>query len=149
MRHFQVTVDVPAPPPRVWDVLCDIEHWPEWTASISSARSLDPGPFTVGSRIRITQPKLPPALWKITEWDESATRFTWVSTGPGIHVTARHTITPTPSGSQVRLAIEYAGLFGPLLGWLIRDINQRYVNMEAAGLAKAVTARLDPLERPR
>lgn len=140
MRQFQVTVDAPASPRQVWNILRDVEHWPEWTASVTNARSLDPGPLTVGSRVRITQPKLPPALWKITEWDEAATRFTWVSTGPGIHVTARHTVTPSPSGSRIHLAIDYAGLFGPLLGWLLRDINQRYIALEANGLVKAATA---------
>lgn len=141
MRQFQVTVDTAAPPRQVWSILRDIEHWPEWTASITRVQRLDPGPLTIGSRARVTQPNLPPAQWQITEWDEDATRFTWVSTGPGIRVTARHTIQPAAAGSRIHLGIEYAGLLGPLFGWLTRGINQRYITLEANGLAQAAAGR--------
>ena len=35
MTHFSVTVDIPAPPDRVWAVIADVERWPEWTPTVT------------------------------------------------------------------------------------------------------------------
>ena len=84
--HFSVTVDIPARTPLVWSVLTDVERWPEWTASISRVKRLSPGPLQVGSRVRIHQPKFPPASWRVTELNPGATftsfKVEGVSGGP-------------------------------------------------------------------
>lgn len=36
MTHFDTTIDIPAPPDRVWTALRDIEHWSEWTPTVIS-----------------------------------------------------------------------------------------------------------------
>jgi hypothetical protein len=66
---FSITVDIPVPKPLVWSVTADVERWPEWTASVSRVKRLTSGPLQVGSRVRIHQPKLPPAYWRVTEFD--------------------------------------------------------------------------------
>jgi len=87
---FSRTVGIPAPLPLVWSVMSDLERWPEWTASISLVKRLSPGPLQVGSRVRIHQPKLLPAFWRVTELNPGV-GFTWVSRAPGVRVTARYT----------------------------------------------------------
>jgi carbon monoxide dehydrogenase subunit G len=42
---FSVTVEIPAPPDRVWAVLADIERWPEWTPTVTRIQRLDRGPL--------------------------------------------------------------------------------------------------------
>src|SRR5262245_34873131 len=87
--HFSITVEIPAPQPLVWSVIADVERWPDWTASISEVKLLSPSPIRIGSRVRIRQPKLPPAFWRVTELNPG-TSFTWVSRAAGLLVTARH-----------------------------------------------------------
>lgn len=36
MTHFDTTIDIQAPPDRVWTALRDIEHWSEWTPTVIS-----------------------------------------------------------------------------------------------------------------
>jgi uncharacterized membrane protein len=130
---FRITVEIPAPPPLVWTVLADVEHWPEWTASISRVKPLSPGPLQVGSRVRIHQPKLPAAFWRVTELNPGK-EFNWVSRAPGLRVTAWHTVEASANGSRVTLCVHYNGLLG---GWLARwtgALNERYLMLEANGL---------------
>ena len=130
---FSTSVDINAAPDAVLAVMSDVERWPEWTASVTSITRLDSGPFAIGSRARIRQPKLPPALWTVSAI-EPGRSFTWISKGPGILVTAHHSIDPRASGSRVTLSIRYEGLLAKLVAWMTKDINERYLAMEANGL---------------
>jgi uncharacterized protein YndB with AHSA1/START domain len=115
MRWFSITTDIAAPAERVWQVMSDIDRWHEWTPSVTSIRRLDSGPFGVGSRAVIRQPKFPPVLWKITEIAPGGS-FVWVSGGPGLRVVAHHWVEPTATGSRVTLSLELKGLLGGVFG---------------------------------
>jgi uncharacterized membrane protein len=133
MTHFSAAVEIEASPDRVWAVLRDIERWPEWTPRVTSIQRLDRGPLAVGSRARIRQPKLPPAEWQVTEWDEGR-GFTWVTRSPGVRVTARHWVEANEAGSRATLALQFSGHLGPLVARLTRGLNRRYLALEARGL---------------
>jgi uncharacterized membrane protein len=130
-----ITIDITAPPERVWAVMLDVEKWPTWTPSVRSIKRLDSGPLTVGSRVLIHQPKFPPARWTVTEM-MAGSRFTWRSGLPGMWVYAKHTIVPTATGSRVTLAVHYCGLLGKLLARMTRGVTRRYLEFEANGLKK-------------
>jgi uncharacterized protein YndB with AHSA1/START domain len=131
---FGINVDIAATPDRVWAVMSDIEKWHEWTPSVKGITRRDQGPLRPGSRAWVRQPKFPPALWTVTEVGERS--FTWVSRAPGMVVTARHDVTPIGTGARATLSLNFAGLFGPFFGRLTREINNRYLAMEAAGLKR-------------
>ena len=131
IREFEVR----AAPARVLGIMMEIERWHEWTASVTSIRQLDAGPLRVGTRALIRQPKFPPALWKISAV-EPGRGFTWVSTAPGIHVTAHHFVDATPGGSKVTLSLRYDGWLGKLLARMTRGITERYLDLEARGLTQ-------------
>lgn len=133
MRTFSTAIDIAAPVDRVWEVMIDTERWHEWTASIRSVKRLDVGPFAVGSRAFIRQPKLPPARWTVTAL-EPGRGFTWVSTAPGVRVVAHHQVAAAAGGSRAALSIDTQGPLGGLLGWLTGGITERYLALEASGL---------------
>jgi hypothetical protein len=112
----------------------DIERWPEWTPTVRRIRRLDRGPLAVGSSALIWQPKLPPAKWKVTELDDARRSFTWETHGPGMRLQARHWIEETGNASRATLSIQFSGLLGPLFARLTRNLNDRYLALEAKGL---------------
>ena len=99
--RFQQTLDVAAPPERVFAAYADVTRWPEWTDSVSSVELIDPGPLAVGSRARVRQPKLPAAVWVVTEMFPDRA-FTWVAQGPGLRSTGTHAVEPLPDGGSLR-----------------------------------------------
>jgi len=139
VRDYSITIDIEADPSSVWRVMRDVQRWHEWTASVLSAELSGGGPLRVGARVRIRQPKLPPAVWEVTELDEDR-GFTWVSRGPGVLVTARHVIQRVDGVSRVTLSIHYAGALGGVLSRMTKRFNERYIAMEAEGLKRRVEA---------
>jgi uncharacterized protein YndB with AHSA1/START domain len=135
MRTFSTSIDIAAPPDRVWRIMSDVERWHEWTASIGSIRRLDSGPLQPGARAYVRQPKLPPAHWRVTDV-QPGREFTWISRSPGVLVTARHLVEPAAAGSRATLSIHYGGALGWLIAKLVRGITDRYIAMEADGLKR-------------
>ncbi|MCI4064989.1 SRPBCC family protein [Micromonospora sp. R77] len=135
MRYVE-SVEITADVDRVWAVQTDVERWPEWTPTITAARRLEPGPFTVGSSARLEQPRLRPAVWRVTEIDPPRV-FVWESDSPGVHSRGEHRVVPLPDG-RVRAELvmvqtgPLAGLFGLLGGRVVRS----YLRQEAEGLKR-------------
>ena len=135
MRHFRIEVDIAAPADRVWQVMSDVEHWHEWTPSVTGITWFTGCDLTVGNRVVIRQPKFPPAIWKLTAIDPGRS-FTWVSVAPGLRVIGHHGVAPTATGSRAVLSLELQGLLGGVWGRLTRNITERYLGYEAAGLKR-------------
>jgi uncharacterized membrane protein len=132
-RFFETTRHINAPTETVWEVLFDVARWPEWTPTVDSVERLDDGPFQVGSRAELRQPKLPRAVWEVTEVVDGRS-FTWEATGPGMRTIGRHEVVPDGDGSLVRLSIEQTGPMGAVAGFVWRRLTQRYVELEAESL---------------
>jgi uncharacterized membrane protein len=128
------SIDVHASPHQVWDVLVDVERWPEWTDSVSSVRLLDPGRLAVGSRVEISQPRIPTGTYTVTQLQPSSV-FVWEQRQPGSTVIAHHACAPLPDGgTRVTLSVEMVGALGSVVGRLYRRLTERYLALEAAGL---------------
>lgn len=133
MPSFSTQIEIEAPAEFVWAVLSDIERWPEWTRSVTTLRRLDHGPIQLGSRVAIQQPRLPPNVLTVTDW-QPPRQFTWetrnaVLTGIGLHA-----IEPLDRGCLVTLTFRFQGLLGPVVGWLYGALTREYIELEAAGL---------------
>ena len=131
--HHSISIDIDAPPQRVFEVMVDVRRWHEWTPSITSIALANGGELAVGTRAMIRQPKLPPALWTVSRIVPGR-GFEWVNRAPGLRVTGHHFAEPAGHGSRATLALSYDGIFGGLLAWITAGITKRYLRMEAHGL---------------
>lgn len=136
--RFEASVQVAAPADVVFGVYADVEHWADWTPSVTSVERLDDGPLRVGSRARVQQPRLPVAVWEVTELLPGRS-FTWEARGPGLRTIGRHIVEPlvqpaTGEQSTITAVLEQRGVVSPLVGLLTRRLTERYLDLEVRGL---------------
>ena len=134
--NLQQSADIRAEIKNIWATLVDIERWSEWTRTIEKIERLDHGEFGIGSRARVHQPRIPVAIWTVTEF-EPGRSFTWVSQAFGIRSVATHRLEPR-DGGMVSLTLGFAQT-----GWLARLVRSRaekiareYLAIEAQGLKR-------------
>jgi uncharacterized protein YndB with AHSA1/START domain len=133
--EYQTSVFIAAPTERVWEILIDVERWPEWTASMSRVERLDEGELRVGSPVRVKQPRLPPSSWTVTDLDPGRS-FTWMSRSGGVTSEGVHGVEPSGNGSRATLAFRQTGLLARLIGLVGGGLIRRYVEMELTGLKR-------------
>jgi uncharacterized protein YndB with AHSA1/START domain len=137
-----IAIDIAAAPERVWQVIVDIDSWPQWTESVTEVKRLDSGPLQVGSRARLKQPGLLPLVWELTEL-QPGTQFTWVNRFPGVTSTSRHEIIASGDGSRLAVTTTWSGPLAGLITALNRTRTRRLLAAEANG-AKARSERTLP-----
>ena len=130
-------VAIDAPADVVWEVFSDVERWPEWTASVTRIVAVDGPGLAVGKRFAIKQPRMPKLVWEVTELVPGSS-WTWVQRSPGVLTVARHdVIAESDNRTQVRQQLDQRGPLGALVGFLMRGMTRRYLDLEAAGLKAA------------
>jgi uncharacterized membrane protein len=128
------SIAIDAPPRLVWDVFSNVEHWPDWTASVTSLVGQDGSALAVGRGFAIKQPGMQKLTWKVTDI-EPGTSWTWVQRSPGVNVIARHYVTARPGGGTlVRQELDQRGFLGALVGRMMIRKTKRFLELEAQGL---------------
>ncbi|MGZ8178022.1 SRPBCC family protein [Williamsia sp. SKLECPSW1] len=103
LRNRMPTVDraMPVPARAAWDVIVDLDAWPQWGPSVSGAELDGPGPLAAGSRGRVWTPVGVPLPFEITEFDDGRA---WAWRVLGIPAT-RHEVIPTGDGCVVSFGV--------------------------------------------
>ncbi len=133
------SIEIAAPRATVWGVMADVERWPEWTPTMTSVERLDGGPFAVGSRVRIRQPRLPTAVWTVTAF-EPERYLEWQNASPGLESLAGHRLEGAAGGTRVTLSLRWRGWVAPVLRLFYGRLARRYVQTEAEGLKQRCEA---------
>jgi uncharacterized membrane protein len=133
--HFQTTVEISAPAARVWDVLADVTTWPSWTSSVTSAELSSGELLGLGAEVRVRQPRLAPAVWRVTRF-EAGRSFQWTSSSGGVTSVADHVLTDLNGMTHVLLTVDQSGLLAPLIGLAFGGLTRRYMRTEAEGLKR-------------
>jgi uncharacterized protein YndB with AHSA1/START domain len=131
---YRTVIDIDAPVERVWGVLMDVEKWPEWSPAMTSVERLEPGMFRPGSTARIKQPRLPVAVWRVTELVPQKS-FTWSAHSRGVTTVARHTVSAREEGGTRTLGeVDQYGPLALLARIFFSRVTKRYLRQEAQGL---------------
>jgi uncharacterized membrane protein len=138
--EYERTIEIAAPAEQVWDVMSDVERWPQWTASVNSAQLLDGGGLWPGQRARLRQPRLPVAIWTVEQVEHGRT-FSWRSDAPGLTSLGEHTVEPNEAdSSRVVVRLTHSGVLAGPARFVYGGLIRRYVRFEAEGLKRAVEA---------
>jgi len=132
---MRATARSAATPAQLWSLASDVERWGDRLPTVDSVRPLTSGPTGVGSRYEVRQPRLPRAVWEVTDWQPGRS-FTWVSSSPGVRSTAVHTVHDDGDGSRLELSLDWSGLLAPLLELLIGRTARSMVETEAETFAR-------------
>ena len=135
--RFEQSADIDAPQQRVWEVLSDLEAWPQRIDTVDVVELLSPAPLGVGSRVRIKQPKLPEGLWDITVWD-APSYFEYRQQTSGSTIVAGHRVEALDAGrSRLLLTLEVHGPMAAIMALFYRGLTNRYMRTEANGMKRA------------
>ena len=130
-------MDIEAPQQRVWDVLTDLERWPERMETVDTVELLTPPPPAGGTRVRLRQPKLPEGTWEVTVW-EAPSYFEFRQHAGGVTSVAGHRVGALDDArSRLTLTLEMRGLLVPVFGRIYRDLTNRYMAIEAQAIKHA------------
>ena len=135
--RFETSVEIGAPQQRVWDVLSDLEAWPQRIETVDTVELLTPAPMTKGSRVRLRQPKLPEGTWEDTAWDAPSS-FEWTQREAGTTSVAGHRVESLGDGrARLTLTLDMRGLLIPIMSLFYKGLTNRYMNLEAEGMKRS------------
>ena len=135
--RFEKSIEIAASQQRVWDVLSDLDAWPQRIETVDTVELLTPAPITTGSQVRLKQPKLPEGVWDVTAW-EAPSFFAWQQRTGGMTSVAGHRVEALGDGrSRLTLTLEMRGLLVAVVGLFYRDLTNRYMTLEAEGMKRA------------
>lgn len=142
MKNFSISIEIDAAREDVWKIMADVEKWSQWTPSITHIRLLDGRPLAVGSRAFVRQPRVMPAVWKVTDVQPNRS-FTWTTGIAGLlFVIAVHSVEDIAKGSRATLSLTFSGLLGGIVAGITKNLNNRYLALEAEGLKRKSEGRL-------
>jgi uncharacterized membrane protein len=135
--RFETSIDIDAPQQRVWDMLSDIEGWPQRVETVETVELLTPAPLASGSRVRLKQPKLPEGTWDVTVWD-APSYFEWTQKTGGTTSVAGHRVDALGEDrARLTLTLDMRGLLIPIIGLFYKDLTNRYMRLEAEVMKRA------------
>jgi uncharacterized membrane protein len=135
--RFEQSIDIDAGQQRVWDVLSDLESWPQRIETVDVVELLTPAPVGEGSRVRLKQPKLPEGTWEVTVWAEPS-YFEWRQRSGGVTSVAGHRVEALEEDrSRLTLTLDMRGLLVPVVALYYKGLTNRYMTIEAQGMKRA------------
>ncbi|MEU1951425.1 SRPBCC family protein [Nocardia rhamnosiphila] len=141
-HRYTHIVDIPAPPPRVWDTLIADDALVSWSAVVTSAKWTSPRPFGIGTTRDVTLGGLIRLEERFYRWDEGS-RMTFTvdaASVPGLNRFAEDiALLPLATGTRIiwTFALEGSAILRPLLA-AASPVNRFVTKTIAAGTGRRV-----------
>ncbi len=125
MKHFEAETTIDATPQTVWDVLVDAPRYTDWDPTLVKLE----GRIAQGERLNITSKLSPDRAFtpSVTVFDPPR-QMSWASGMPfGLFKGTRtFTLTPTDSGTHVKVEETFEGPMMALIGGSIPDMTEPF-----------------------
>jgi carbon monoxide dehydrogenase subunit G len=138
--RFESSIDIDAPPEKVWTLIDKLEQWPQWMPSIKKIKRLSKGPLTVGSQLSVTarvSGLTVTLLMTITKF-VSERNVVMQGKALGTNLTRFYQLEPLDSKTKATIGGEVSGV----LAWLARRGGQ----VVSDEIAQAVKKRIEGSE---
>jgi uncharacterized membrane protein len=137
--HSAHTLLIDAPPEIVWRLTLDIESWSAISPTMTAVERLDEGPLHIGSRARVTQPRMRPAVWTVTDLVPGV-RFVWETHTMGARLVGGHHVQADGDRCRNTLTLDIDGWSAPALTLVAGAAMRRAIATENAGFRTAAEA---------
>ena len=140
MRSLTESLEVSAPPGRVWDMGVDFEARPQWAPRVKEARIVDGGLLKEGSKIRlkIGRDRFTANVVEIRPPEQ----LTLLVRGPGFRVNHVYELRPDSENVSLTLTGHYSGLVGSLVARFMSGSIRRDLTDELDAIKRASEAGL-------
>ena len=136
---FEHSIDIAAPVERVWELVVDIERWPDITPTVTRIVREDDGPLELGSTARLKQPMQTERTWTVVALDAPRS-FVWETTGRILTISGAHHLSEIAGGCRQRLVVEMTGRGSGVARVLMGRLVTRALSQENHGFKRAAEA---------
>ncbi len=131
MKSFATSIFINATPAVVWAILADGAEWPSWNPTIIRVE----GTIAPGGKLKVFTALSPKRAFpvRVSEFD-APRRMVWTGGMPlGLFKGVRsYTLTPVTGGIEFSMQEVFSGLFSPLIGRTIPDLQPSFVEFATA-----------------
>ena len=116
--RFESSIDVNAPPEKVWTLVDKLEQWSQWMPSIKKIERVSKGPLTAGSQLSVTAKVSGLTVKLLMTITEFVPERNVVMKGKalGTNLTRFYNLKPLDDRTKVTIGGEVSGV----LAWLAR-----------------------------
>lgn len=131
--RFESSIDINAPPRKVWAMIDKLEEWPQWMPSIKKIEMVSKGPLAVGSQLSVTAKVSWLTVTLLMTITEFVPERTVVMRGKalGTNLTRFYNLEPVDGKTRVTIGGDVSGA----LAWLACRGGQK-ISAEIAQAAK-------------
>ncbi len=149
MPSLERSLNINAPPERVYEAFVDLSRWLEWNPQLREVTPLSEGPLAVGSKARIAgQMMIGARVWEVTELNPGRS-FAWKSSFPGVRLVFDHIAEGADGGTRATIRIDIEGPLAFLTGLAGTVYGRNFLDRSLGALKEMLEREAVPAPEPQ
>ena len=132
MKYSQ-SFQINAPIASVWQIMADVERYPDWAPTFEKAEFLGGKTLAEGLRVRLWVKGTPPSEFVVMEFT-GGSRFAWETKARGVHARADHLLEASAGGTRLTLTVDTSGFMATLFVPMLKRVSVRNLALEGNAL---------------